>query len=34
VIDAGAGALVAGTAVFDGGGQASYARNIETLRGG
>ncbi|MBI1185846.1 MAG: ribulose-phosphate 3-epimerase [Alphaproteobacteria bacterium] len=34
IVDAGATALVAGTAVFDGGGQASYARNIETLRGG
>jgi len=34
VIDAGATALVAGTAVFDGGGQQSYARNIAKLRGG
>jgi ribulose-phosphate 3-epimerase len=34
VVEAGATALVAGTAVFDGGGQTSYARNIKTLRGG
>lgn len=34
VVEAGATALVAGTAVFDGGGPSSYARNIKTLRGG
>lgn len=34
VIGAGATALVAGTAVFDGKGKDSYAKNIASLRGG
>jgi len=32
VVEAGADAIVAGSAVFDGGGRDSYARNIKALR--
>ncbi len=33
VVEAGADAVVAGSAVFDGGGRESYDRNIKALRG-